>query len=168
MKISSLSAILHALNHANVKYLVVGGVAVNLHGYQRVTADLDIVIQLNDANIHGALQVFKELDYKPTIPEPIESFADKSKRLAWIDSKNMEVFQLRSARYEDTSIDVFVKEPFDFDKEYRQADEIELDRELKIRLIGTAALIAMKQTADRDKDKDDIYNLRLLSEDGDE
>ena len=168
MKISSLSAILHALNHAGIKYLIVGGVAVNLHGYQRVTADLDLVIQLNDENINKALKVFDELDYQPTIPEPIDAFSDTSKRQDWIDNKNMEVFQLHSSRFEDTSVDIFVKEPFDFSQEYRQADQIELDRELTIRLISTTALIAMKQKAGREKDKDDIYHLTLLAEEADE
>ena len=168
MKISSLSTILHALNHANIKYLIVGGVAVNLHGYQRVTADLDLVIQLDDENINKALAVFVELDYQPTVPEPIEAFADAGKRQDWIDNKNMEVFQLRSPRFEDTSIDIFVREPFDFSKEYRQADQVELDRELTIRLISATTLIAMKREAGRDKDKDDIHHLKLISEENNE
>ncbi len=33
-----------------IKYLVVGGVAVNLHGFVRATVDLDIVISFRDAN----------------------------------------------------------------------------------------------------------------------
>jgi len=55
MKINSLSAILHALNHADVRYLIAGGVAVNLHGYQRLTHDLDLVIQLEQSNIRQAM-----------------------------------------------------------------------------------------------------------------
>lgn len=38
-----------ALNRARVRYLVVGGVAVALHGYLRTTADLDLVVQLSRA-----------------------------------------------------------------------------------------------------------------------
>jgi len=164
MKISSLSAILHALNHAGVKYLVVGGVAVNLLGYQRVTADIDLVIQLTDENIQAALKTLAGLDYRPTVPEPIEAFADARKRLDWVKNRNMVVFQLRSPRFKDTSIDIFVEEPFNFDKEYLRAVEIKLDRELTIRLIDSATLIAMKQDIGRDKDRDDIHHLKLLLE----
>jgi hypothetical protein len=46
MKLSSFEAIVGALNEAGVRYLVVGGIAVNAHGYLRVTNDVDIVIRL--------------------------------------------------------------------------------------------------------------------------
>ena len=55
MKIANLRAILHALNHNNIRYLIAGGVAVNIHGYQRMTQDLDLVIQLIPENIINAL-----------------------------------------------------------------------------------------------------------------
>jgi hypothetical protein len=35
-----------ALEATGVRYVIVGGVAVNLHGYQRFTKDVDIVIEL--------------------------------------------------------------------------------------------------------------------------
>lgn len=38
--------IFEALNATGVRYVVVGGVAVNLHGHQRLTKDLDLVIEL--------------------------------------------------------------------------------------------------------------------------
>lgn len=36
-----------ALNKSNVKYLVVGGYAVNFHGYHRTTGDIDLWIETN-------------------------------------------------------------------------------------------------------------------------
>lgn len=38
------------LNKTNVKYLVIGGVAVNLHGYVRFTGDLDLLLLLSKEN----------------------------------------------------------------------------------------------------------------------
>ena len=46
MKFSTLEAIFETLDRAGVRYLIAGGVAVNIHGYQRMTADLDLVVQL--------------------------------------------------------------------------------------------------------------------------
>ena len=34
------------LNAANVRYVVVGGVATNLHGYVRATTDIDLIVDL--------------------------------------------------------------------------------------------------------------------------
>jgi hypothetical protein len=46
MKLSSFEAIVQALNGAQVRFIVVGGLAVNAHGYIRVTNDVGIVIRL--------------------------------------------------------------------------------------------------------------------------
>jgi hypothetical protein len=41
MEVRSIEAIVKALNAAKVKYLIVGGLAVNAHGYERFTNDVD-------------------------------------------------------------------------------------------------------------------------------
>ena len=43
-----------ALNEAGVRYVIVGGLAVVLHGYPRFTADLDIVLDLEALKKRGA------------------------------------------------------------------------------------------------------------------
>jgi hypothetical protein len=50
----ALECTLAALEEAQVRYLVVGGVAVVLHGHLRVTADLDLVVQLTPDNVERA------------------------------------------------------------------------------------------------------------------
>lgn len=42
MRLETLEAVFMALNEADVRYLVAGGVAVNAYGYQRMTQDLDL------------------------------------------------------------------------------------------------------------------------------
>jgi predicted nucleotidyltransferase len=46
MKVDDVRTILRALNDANVRYLIVGGLAVVAHGYVRFTQDIDLVVQL--------------------------------------------------------------------------------------------------------------------------
>jgi predicted nucleotidyltransferase len=48
--------VLAALNDAGVRYLIVGGVAVVLHGHLRATADLDLVVRLEDDNARRAVE----------------------------------------------------------------------------------------------------------------
>lgn len=43
--------IFQALQNAGIRYLVVGGIAVNLHGYRRFTADFDILLALDPENL---------------------------------------------------------------------------------------------------------------------
>lgn len=164
MKISSLTAIFHALNRADVRYLIAGGVAVNLHGYQRLTHDLDLVIQLEQGNIRQAMGALGALGYQPTAPVRAEDFADAGLRQSWIESKGMKVFSLTSDRLPDTTLDIFVTEPFDFQREYERCPTVELDRELSVRVVSIPTLIYMKEQAGRERDRDDVQHLRWLLE----
>ena len=50
--------IIRKFNNAGVRYAIVCGVAVNLHGHIRMTADLDIVLELEDNNLAKAVPIF--------------------------------------------------------------------------------------------------------------
>jgi hypothetical protein len=43
--------ILEGLHESKVKYLIVGGLSVNLYGVPRVTQDIDIIIAMGKKNI---------------------------------------------------------------------------------------------------------------------
>ncbi len=121
MKLTSLDAIASALRDADVRYLVVGGLAVAAHGYGRVTFDLDLVLQMQPDNLRRAMVALESLGYRPTIPVPVSQFADAAIRESWIRDKNMVVFQMHSDKHPETRIDLFVAEPFNFDIEYDTA-----------------------------------------------
>ena len=59
MEIRSVETIVRALNDARVQYLIVGGLAVNAHGYERLTVDVDLVIGLKEENILRALRTLQ-------------------------------------------------------------------------------------------------------------
>ncbi|MEN8205522.1 MAG: nucleotidyl transferase AbiEii/AbiGii toxin family protein [Pseudomonadota bacterium] len=164
MKISSLRAILHALNHARIKYLIAGGVAVNIHGYQRMTRDLDLVIQLSQDNILNAAKALEQLGYRPNIPVTVEDFANTDKRKEWIETRHMQVLAMVSEQHPDTTLDIFITEPFDFDTEYQRATDVELDQDLTVKIVSIRTLIEMKKQAGRDRDKDDIQHLAWILE----
>jgi hypothetical protein len=66
MKIDDVRTILSALNDANVRYLIVGGLAVVAHGYVRFTQDIDLVVQLERENVLRAMNAFDD-DWLPPI-----------------------------------------------------------------------------------------------------
>jgi len=103
MKLSTLEHIFHQLNQAQVRYLVAGGIAVNIHGYQRMTTDLDLVIQLDSDNIIKAMKCLEGLGYSPLIPVSTCDFADAKIRKNWIENKNMQVLSLQSNNYPGTT-----------------------------------------------------------------
>jgi len=164
MKLAAFEAIAGTLNRAGVRYLVAGGLAVNAHGYVRLTQDVDLVVQLDPGNIRAAFAALAELGYRPTVPVTGDQFADGAQREQWIRDKGMQVLNFHSERYRGVSVDVFVTEPFNFDAEYAAALEAELAPGLPTRFVSIPALIAMKRLADRPRDRDDIEHLQMILE----
>ena len=64
--------ILKACHDCGLKYVVVGGIAVNLHGYQRATGDLDIAIVLIDEEINKFISIVRKIGFVPRVPVKIE------------------------------------------------------------------------------------------------
>jgi hypothetical protein len=54
-----------ALHAGQIRYLVVGAVAMNLHGAPRMTADLDLVVDLERGNLAKMLDLLDGLGYRP-------------------------------------------------------------------------------------------------------
>jgi aminoglycoside-2''-adenylyltransferase len=52
-----------ALNRAEAKYLVIGGVACVLHGYLRATTDVDILIERTPENAERVLEALSTIGY---------------------------------------------------------------------------------------------------------
>lgn len=164
MRLSSFEAIVRALNDAGVRYLVAGGLAVNAHGYLRFTRDADFVIELIPDNIKRAFAALTALGYKPLVPVTAEQFADRVTREGWIRDKGMQVLNFFSDQHRETPIDIFVTEPFDFEIEYAAALQGELIPGANVRFVSIPTLIAMKETANRPRDQDDIQHLRWILE----
>src|SRR5205814_2241965 len=93
-----LHRIFEALAGAPVRYLVVGGVAVVLHGHPRFTADLDLVVGLEPDNVRAAMSALETLGYRPRAPVKMADFADPAIRRQWIADKGLQVFSLWSAQ----------------------------------------------------------------------
>ena len=68
--------LLKAMEDKGIRYVVVGGVAVVLHGFVRATMDLDLVVSLESSNALKFLELVKGLGYRPKMPVPLEQFAD--------------------------------------------------------------------------------------------
>ena len=164
MEVRSVEAIVRALNEAKVRYLIVGGVAVIAHGYERLTKDLDLVIGLERENIVAALEALQAIDYHMEVPEKPEDFAKPELREKWRREKGMIVLKLWSDTHRRTPIDVFIYEPFDFDREFAAARRENLLGAMQAPIVRYETLIEMKKAAGRPQDLADIADLNRLQE----
>ncbi len=150
-----------ALNKAGVRYVVVGGLAVVLHGYARLTADVDIVLDLEPAQTKKAMRALKKLGLKARAPVDPEAFADPVQRESWVINKGMTVFSLYSPENPLLSLDLFVRDPIPFKRLWSRSEKIDLGGAW-VRIASIDDLIAMKKIAARPQDFSDIEALRAL------
>ena len=61
--------VIASLNEARVDYVVVGGVALNIHGLVRATEDLDVFVRPNAENIERLRAALKAVWADPSIDE---------------------------------------------------------------------------------------------------
>ena len=159
--IGEIEGVLEALNRARVRYLVVGGVAVVLHGYLRTTAGLDLVVHLERENVLQAIDALTGLGYRPRAPVDPPSFADPETRLQWVHERNLMVFSMWSGAHPGLEVDLFVEEPFDFDEVYSRALRVPLQR-IEATVIALDDLLALKRKAGRPLDLQDVAALESL------
>jgi hypothetical protein len=159
MEVRSIEAIIRALNKAKVQYLLVGGLAVNAHGFVRLTRDIDIVLELEPANAANTLLA---IGYKMSIPAAPEDFADAEIREGWRRNKEMVVLKLWSDEHRRTPIDIFVYEPFAFTEELAAATILDVCPGVSAPVVSMPTLLEMKRTAGRPQDLIDISELQRM------
>ena len=155
--------ILIDLTNHNVKFLLVGGMAVNLHGFDRTTGDLDVLLYMKDENLKKFMKVVKKWKLAPSAPININDFLDKDKRNIWINEKNMNAFSLINPNRSYERLDVVIESPIDFNEAFSHGKKIVLDN-IKITICSIEDLIKMKKHANREIDKLDIKALKKIQE----
>jgi hypothetical protein len=158
---ASLELIIKTLNDAGVRYMVVGGIAVNAHGYVRLTVDVDLLIELESPNILVALRALGGLGYRPINPIRWEEFADPKMRQSWMEEKQMKVLKLFSDEHRETVVDVFVYDPLGFDEAYARVVYQPLAENVDVPVCGYADLVKLKLAASRRKDLEDLEKLKI-------
>ncbi len=154
------------LEDAGVDYVLVGGLAVALHGYRRVTMDVDVVLALDDDNLRRFIAGAKAAGLQPVIPVDIDSLARPELLDRWYREKGMLAFGLRKPEGTATIIDVLIRPVVPYEELRRDAVSVAVGP-LNIPVASIDHLIAMKTGTGRSKDKVDIEELRKLMTGGD-
>ncbi|MET6995935.1 hypothetical protein [Chitinophaga defluvii] len=137
---------IQALNNQHVQYILVGGYAVILHGYRRVTGDMDIWVNRTKENYVKLSRAFAEFGLSV-----FEMTEEK-----FLDTDTADVF---SYGRPPVSIDIITKlKGVNFDEAFAQAQTFS-EEGLVIRFIHLNNLIQAKKAAGRHKDLDDIEKL---------
>lgn len=152
------------LNRHEVRFLLVGGMAVVAHGYGRMTYDIDLVIQLTPDNIRCTFEALEKLDFRPRIPVTVEEFTNPLIREKWAREKGMIVLNFFSGIEAPCAIDLFIREPFPFDETFAKAVPSAVNG-TPFRYVDLKTLIQMKRAAGRAVDLEDVRHLERLAAD---
>lgn len=153
--------VFRALAENDVRYVLVGGLAVVLHGHARMTADIDLVVDLEPAAARAAIGCLSRLGLVPRISEPAERFADPRARREWTEQKGMKVFSLVDPANPLRAVDLFAEHPLPFSDLWRDSLLLHL-RSVPVRVASIPHLIELKRRAGRPVDRLDIEALERL------
>jgi len=149
------------LNKTGARYIVVGGFATVLHGYARLTIDVDLVIDLAPKQALKVIDALTDLGLTPRAPVDARGFADTETRARWIEEKGMQVFTMWDKDNPMRVVDLFVQSPIDFEGLYARSELVGVE-DITIRIASILDLIQIKREAGRHKDIDDIKKLEQL------
>jgi len=151
----------NTLNQWHVKYLVCGGLAVNIYGIPRMTADIDLLIDFEDKNVQNFESAVKTLLYQSTIPVSIKTFVNREEREKALKEKNLIAYSYFNASTGFVNLDVLIDVPIDFNTLWNNRTK-KVSKETIINLVSIEDLIALKKYANRIQDLNDILLLSKM------
>ena len=150
-----------ALNDAGIRYIVVGGLAVVLHGHARLTVDVDLVIDLDEEQAKRTIDALVKLGLQPRVPVNPTDFANRSVREAWIRDRGMQVFSMFDPSNPMRVVDLFVDHPLPFEDLWARSAKFDLE-DTTVRVASIPDLIHLKRQAGRPQDQADIEQLEAI------
>jgi len=154
-------SVLLAFHQRDVRYVLVGGLAVLLHGVDRLTADIDLVVDLAPEQASKAIDVLLEIGFKAQAPVDPRQFADPLVRDKWRQDASMVVMSFWDPDNRRPTVDLFADYPMDFELLFRDSLLMTLTS-TPVRVASLEHLIAIKLAAGRAKDLDDASRLIAL------
>lgn len=149
------------LNKNKVKYLIAGGMAVNLHGIPRFTKDLDILIDQSLENLNALAITLKKLNFKPKAPVNIEAFLNPANWKRWNKEKGMRALNFYNPKNPYEEIDLLIYTSLTYEKARKRKKSINVGS-MKLNVVSLQDLIKMKQAAGREQDRADIESIRKV------
>ena len=141
--------LLAKLVRAEVKFMIVGGVAVALNGFVRTTEDIDVLIEASAENVTRLLDELRNFGEGHARELSPADFSDSEGAIRIIEDFPLDVFtMMRGKRYADLVVST----------KTTRIDDVE------VRYLNAEALIALKSDSQRDQDRIDVSALRALKD----
>lgn len=151
--IETVERFIEAAQENNVRMILIGGGAVNFHGVQRHSADIDFWIETTTENLENLAKALKQLGYDfNTFPDEV------IKQKQNISIHISPVFKIELITYMNFG--------FSFQQVWEKSVESKTGKQkvIKLRVLSLEDLITSKLKAGRPKDMYDVLSLREIGE----
>jgi len=152
---SFVSTVCIALDQAGVRYAIVGGYAVALHGAVRGTMDVDIVINWDLGSLQKAVKALNEIDLVSSLPvdaEEVFQFRDE-----YVQNRNLIAWNFYNPGDISQQVDIIIT--YDLKGKGRQKLTT---RSGPLHVLNLKELIDMKRKSGRPQDLEDAKALEIL------
>ncbi|OQX21062.1 MAG: hypothetical protein BWK75_03985 [Candidatus Altiarchaeales archaeon A3] len=153
--------VLEALYKNKVKYLIVGGLAVNLYGVPRLSQNIDIIISADRGNVLNIISLLEKLGYVPRLPVNPKDMAEPDKVKYWIENKNLKAFSFYHKKDCYKVIDILLFHNLNFEKSFEDKT-VKKVKNIEIYLAPMDDLIKMKEFSGRTQDLSDVDLLKKV------
>ena len=152
---TSLERICGALRDAGVRYAIVGGHAVALHGAVRGTIDIDLVVRWTRQTLAKAESALNGIGLESRLPvgaADVYAFRDE-----YIENRNLIAWNFHNPDDPLEQVDIVIN----YDLTGKRTRRVELPSG-PVEVLSVADLIAMKRASGRAQDIEDVRALERL------
>jgi hypothetical protein len=157
------SEVLSALAAASVRHVVVGGMAVNLQGVPRFTADLDVAVAIDGESLVAAARVLVGLGLRCRLPVDLEDLGRPEVVRSWVSERNLMALTFADPEQPLREVDLVISTPVPFDEIERTADKLRAGT-LEMKVASIDVLVRMKTGTGRAQDASDVDALLRVQE----
>ncbi len=152
-----------ALERHKVEYVLIGGLAISLHGIERATMDIDVTVAMTPENLASLVEMARALGMTPVLPVELDALTDLDQLAQWHRERNLDAFALKAPGAAGITLDVLLYPPVDFAGMRERAVTFHAG-EVAVTVACIDDLIALKQAVGRPIDLADIEHLKRLKE----
>lgn len=144
-----------AFEQHKIKYAIVGGYAMALHGLVRATMDIDFVLKLTKTDFEAAEKALLKIGLQSRIPVRAKDII--SMRQEYIENRNLIAWSFVDYRNPTRQVDILIT------KDLSDLDTVKIKvGNKKISVVSLTELLRMKREAGRPQDLLDVKNIEAL------
>jgi predicted nucleotidyltransferase len=152
---TTLQKVCTALGEAGVRYALVGGHAVALHGAVRGTVDIDVAVSWSRKSLRATEQALNDVGLFSRLPITADDVFDFRKE--YVENRNLVAWNFYNADDLSEQVDVIIT----YDLKGKRIRKIQLTGG-PINVLALRDLIEMKRDSGRPQDIEDVRALEKL------